>query len=224
MLEIKHDMHYLTKSPLVELGYTNTTVFKICFEGKNVRNIADYLEKKYKMYQYVKNNGIRYGEHMLFFWSNGSQSYFDVTLNEKNTIEYNEKIANEIEEYIKDNYQDTRLYVSYKYHDRIDWDKVNKFINEYELDFNNIPFNLLSDIASYRHTGGNRLNENSMIKLSQIENEIQKYYNNKKIIFNNNIKGTVKEFKEGHFGVFKPRATRKYYRFTLDGIHNLEIV
>ena len=229
MLSIKHDKSYLRNDILKELGYRNETINKICFQGnfkipgseQIIQQIKDYLENTYKMYQYKKDNGVKYGEHELFYWCiHNDKIYFDVTLNDKFTIEYNNKIVAEIEEYINNNYAEATLYVRYQYSDIINWDKVNDYLNVYELDFNNIPFNLLSSLAYYSFCAGNGITGKNKEKLYNIELEIQKYFKGKKVIFNN-IKGTVKEFKEGYFGVFKPRATRTYYPFQLSTIHSL---
>ena len=233
MLEIKHDMSYLylTNNKLKQMGFTNTTVYKICFQGMYsddtkiiIQELKDYLELKYKMYQYKKDNGIKFGEEELFYWSNyDSQRYFDVTLKDNNNIKHNEKISKEIEEYVKEKYKNTNLYVRFQYHNRIDWSKINDYIEYFELDFNNIPFEELAAISSRMFYVGSYYTEESMIKLANIEKQIMKYFQNKKIIYNN-IKGTLRELPCGGYGVFKPRATKTYYPIKLKSIEKLELV
>lgn len=236
MLEIKHDKSYLTgREGLKGMGFTDVTVFKICFQGMYsddssivIQEIRDYLELKYKMYQYKKDNGIKYGEEELFYWHNGDtryndfKRYFDVTLKDNNSIEHNERISKEIEQYVKDNYPNANLYVRFQYTDRIDWDKVNDYIENFELDLENIPFEELHAVTSYMFCCGSHYNEKSMEKLTDIENQLMKFYEGKKVIYNG-IKGTLKHLGNNNYGVFKPRATRTYYPIELKTIKELKI-
>lgn len=231
MLELKHDKSLLGNDILKVLGYKDEAIHKICFQGKfNIANsetiikrIKDHLEETYKMYQYKKDNGVKFGEEELFYWSNDNKLYFDVNLNNKFTIEYNNRIVEEIEAYLKTNFSDDELYIRYQYSDIINWNKVNNYITNFQLDCNSIPFDMLSSLSYYCHVAGNRITRENHEKLLDIEIKIQEYYKNKKVVFNN-IKGTVKEFKEGYYGVFKPRATRTYYPFRLSKINTLQLV
>jgi hypothetical protein len=150
--------------------------------------------------------------------------YFDVTLNDNNSIEHNQNIVKEIEDYLTNNYFNESLHVSYQYQDVIDWNKVNAFIEEYQLVLNDISFDfrLLSKIWYYGTSVGGKLNKDNIDKLASIESQIQQYFKDKKIIFNG-IKGTVKQIGEGRYGVFKPRATRTYYPFILENIQKIKI-
>ena len=233
-LEINHSKRLLDKNgTLQKNGYTNEAIYKISFESKNtvlIQTLKDYLEANYKMYQYKKNNGIKHGEEELFYWCNYQNDmhkrYFDVTLNDNNSIEHNQNIVKEIEDYLTNNYFNESLYVSYQYKDVIDWNKVNAFVEEYQLVLNDISFDfrLLSKIWYYGRSVSGKLNKNNIDKLASIESQIQQYFKDKKIIFNG-IKGTVKEFTKGRFGVFKqPNARKTYYSFILENIQEIVIV
>lgn len=235
MLEIKHDMNYLTgKQGLKGIGFTDITVFKICFQGMRsddtkiiIQELKDYLESKYKMYQYKKDNGVKYGEHELFYWHNGDtrhndfERYFDVTLNDNNSIEHNETISKEIEQYIKEKYSNDNLYVRFQYTDRIDWDKVNNYIKDFILDLDNIPFEELQAVSSNMYYVGSHYASESIDKLIEIEKIIMEHFKGKKVIYNG-IKGTLRKLDNG-YGVFKPRATRTYYPIELSKIKELKI-
>lgn len=230
MLEIKHDMNYLTgKQGLKGMGFTDITVFKICFRGMRsdntriiIQELKDYLESKYKMYQYKKDNGVKYGTEELFYWCNhNDERYFDVTLKDHNSIEDNEKISKEIEQYVKDKYSDANLYVRFQYADRIDWDKVNNYIKDFILDLDNIPFEELQAVSSNMYYVGSHYASESIDKLIEIEKIIMEHFKGKKVIYNG-IKGTLRKLDNG-YGVFKPRATRTYYPIELSKIKELKI-
>jgi hypothetical protein len=114
-MKIKNDESCLALyDDMKRIGFTDRSVNKLCFqafvtanrEGETaIKQIKDYLESHYKMYQYIKNNGVKYGEHELFYWSNDNDLYFTVNLNdEKFSVQYNNRIVNEILKYIQKNY------------------------------------------------------------------------------------------------------------------------
>ena len=231
-LEISHYKGLLNNNGILqENGYINETIQKISFESKNtvlIQTLKDYFEANYKMYQYKKDNGVKFREEDLFYWCNYQNDihkrYFDVTLNDNSSIEYNQNIVRKIEDYLMINYSNENLHVSYQYQDVIDWNKVNAFIEEYQLVLNDISFDfrLLSKIWYYGTSVSGKLNKDNIDKLISIESQIQQYFEDKKIIFNG-IKWTVKQIGEGRYGVFKPRARRTYYTFTLENIQEIKI-
>ena len=73
-MEFKKDYSYLylTKNEYTE-PFINEVVKSIRFYGtdkfeEEYSEIKEWLEENFIMYQY-KNNGIEYGEHELFYWS-----------------------------------------------------------------------------------------------------------------------------------------------------------
>jgi hypothetical protein len=231
-LEINHSKRLLNDNGILQKnGYTNETIQKISFESKNtvlIQILKDYLETNYKMYQYKKDNGVKYGKEDLFYWCNYKDDmhkrYFDVTLNDNNPIEYNQNIVRKIEDYLMINYSNENLHVRYQYYDRINWDKINIIVKEYRLVLSDTSFNfkLLAVIWYHGRAVGGKLNKDNIDKLINIERQIQQYFKDKKIIFNG-IKGTVKEISEGRFGVFKSHARRTYYSFELEKIEEIKI-
>jgi hypothetical protein len=174
------------------------------------------------MYQYKKDNGIKYGQEELFYWSDGSERYFDVTLKDDNSSLHNEQIAKDIEQYVKDNYSDKNLHVRYQYTDRINWSSVNDYIKNFELDLNNIPFDELKAVSAYIYSYGKNYAEGNKEKLWDIEEKIFNHFNNKKVVYNG-ITGTLKQLKNESYGVFKPRATKTYYPISLSKIKEFKI-
>ena len=231
-LEISHYKGLLRENgTLQKNGYTNEVIYKICFESKNtvlMQTLKDYLETNYKMYQYKKDNGIKFGEEELFYWHNSlcndGKQYFDVTLRDHNSIEYNQNIIKEIEEYLVINHSNEILHVCYNYHDRIDWNKVNAFIEEYQLILSgtSFDFRLLAIMWYHGRAVGGKLSKTSIDKIAIIESQIQQHFKGKKIMFNG-IKGTVKEIGEGRSGVLKPHAKKTYYPFILGNIQEIKI-
>ena len=103
LMEFKKDYSYLylTKNEYTE-PFINEVVKSICFYGTDKFNeeyteIKEWLEENFIMYQY-KDNGIEYGDHELFYWSNsynGNKNYFTLDLNHgKLSIERANAIVN----------------------------------------------------------------------------------------------------------------------------------
>jgi len=244
-MEINHDESYLyLYSDMEHTGFTQKSVKKICFQGYAadfersqiaIQNIKDYLENNYKMYQYKKDNGVKFGEHELFYWCNDGGLYFDVSLNEKNSLEQNERIVNEIIDYVNQEYSNMQGYVRLQYESRTDWNKVNEYIQNTEFDINNLPYGMLNAISNAAYGQGNTLVIESRTKLQNIEQQLMNAFKDKKVIYEQvssgvfgksrtAIKGTLKQISENAYGVFKPRATRNYYIIDMQHIANLQLV
>jgi len=243
-MEINHDESYLyLNSDMERVGFTNKTIQKICFQGyakdfekskTAIQTIKDRLENHYKMYQYKKDNGVKYGEHELFYWSNGENLYFDVSLNEKYSVEYNQKIVDEILDYVNQEHSDVQGEVSLQYELRTDWNKVNKYVQRTEFDINNLPYGTLNAISNAAYCQGDTLTIESRNKLYNIEQQLMNAFKDKKVVYKQvlngmfgktetTIKGTLKQINENVYGVFKPRATKTYYKINMRYIKNLRL-
>lgn len=83
----------------VRLGIATEQPFKVCVHrcwGKNLTPLMDEIEASFKVHQYRIDNGVDYGKHQLFFWTNCDRnangefpdlSYFDVNLNDKTSVD-----------------------------------------------------------------------------------------------------------------------------------------
>ena len=244
-MKIKNDESCLALyGDMKRIGFTDRAVNKLCFQAfvaanrageTAIKQIKDYLESHYKMYQYIKNNGVKYGEHELFYWSNDNDLYFTVNLNdEKFSVEYNNRIVNEILEYIQENYADIQGYVSMQLEERTDWNKVNDYIHNTNFDINNLPYDTLQTISSKAYCTGHTLDIESRNKLTAIEIELMNMFVDHKVIYeqvsdgifgksDNIIKGTLKKINENTFGVFKPHARKQYYTIGLKSIAKLQL-
>ena len=82
----------------IRLGIATEQPFKVCVHkcwGKNLTPLMDEIEASFKVHQYRMDNGVDYGKHELFFWTDCGRnangefpelSYFYVMLNEKTSV------------------------------------------------------------------------------------------------------------------------------------------
>lgn len=231
-MQIKHDLSYLPESKvLLEAGFAHDVVKKICFqghfklnEGKFIKQIADHLEENYKMYQYVKDNGVKFKEEDLFFWTNDTREellYFDVNVR-ADTLEKHNEIVQEIVKYIEDNYSNTEMYVRLQYSRRENWDAINEFLKQ-DFDLNNLPIEKLQPL--YREIQySNGFTKESVMKLRELSNSFLDQFTDKKVLLNGGeLKGTIRKLGD-HFGLFKPRARKTYYHINLGVIKSLTLI
>lgn len=225
-MKIKHNRSYLYLYEHLKSIFSFEQVDKICFEGKSndkdrddIKNILEYLNNNYKMYQY-KNNSIRFGEEDLFYWSNGTGLYFDITLKNDNN-----RISNEILKFLNDNYSDSNIYVSFQYNLSINWDLVhsylrndNNYMNYYDI---GILYNIYHNQYDYRKYFTNIEVE----KINSATNTFMSQFNNKKVLLKNGIKGTIRYIDTmDRYGLFKPKSRNKCILLSLIDVQGLEII
>ena len=231
-MEIKHDKSYLNLwADQSNAGFTRELANKIVFQA-DVRDnrcivafqtIKDWLEDNYKMYQYKKGNGVKYGEHELFYWASWDtpERYFTIDFNEVLSFDKRIELLEQIESYIVNNLSNIGGFIRLQYKNCMDWDLVNEYVLQLEIDCNNIPYDKLRAIFDFQFTGDWKyLTKENALKLYNIQQELLKNLEGKKVIYNG-IKGTVKKVNNGGYGVFKPRATRTYYPIELKTIKEL---
>lgn len=212
-MKITNDFSYLSKKEKYDRSYINLGVFHLRFLFKadnnvnsNATRILDWMEENFKMYQYKKNNGVKYGEHELFFWCNcGDFSYFTIGFIYK-SLEKCEKYVNKILMYLIEECEDIEGDVVIQYTDCVNYEKLSKYIVE-EFDFNNINYKALSLIKYYEDE--KKLTSEAIEKLHSINNQFISKILKKQVIING-IKGSFKEV-PGGYGFFECRK-RKYYR------------
>lgn len=234
-MEIKHDKSYLNLwGDQRNAGFTREFADKIRFDADTRDNrcmvafqeIKDYLEKNYKMYQYKKDNGVKHGEHELFYWASWDtpDRYWTIDLNKRLSFEKRIELLEQIIKYLEDNFSDISGNIYLQYKNCMDWDLVNKYISELEIDYNNLPYNKLRAIFDFQFTGDwEYLTKENADKLYNIQRNLFENLEGKKVIFNG-IKGTLKKVSSyGEYGVFKPRTKKTYYKIGLNNIKTLEV-
>lgn len=232
-MEIKHDKSYLSENNvMVDAGFANDVVGKICFQGNFklgehalIKQIADYLENNFRMYQYIKDNGVKFKTEDLFFWTNDSRDkllYFDVNVKADTLVRHNE-IVDTITKYIENNYSNSEMYVRLQYTKRMDWNKINEFLKQ-DFNINNLPIELLQPLHNESKYCGNGFTEESINKLISLSNEYLNQFTDKKVLWNGEIKGTIRKFEESRYGLFKPRAKKTYYPIELGNIRSLATI
>ena len=232
-MNIEHDKYYLNLwIQQKEAGFSQEIVSKIRFDAdvkddrcvKAFQEIKDWLEANYKMYQYKKDNGVKYGEHELFYWANWEtpERYWTIDFNEILSFEKRIELMQQIVKHIESNYSDISGYIYLQYKNCMDWDLANEYILNLDVDYSNVPFDQLRAIFYFQFTGGWKyLNKENANKLIDIQQELFKGLEDKKVVFNG-IKGTLKKIdNNGGYGVFKPRATRTYQKIGLNNIISL---
>lgn len=229
-MKIEHNLDYLPSNDiLVEAALANDVIGKICLEGnfkhrEQIIQIADYLENNFRMYQYKKDNGVKYKTEDLFFWTNCQReemTYFDVTVNSE-TLEGHNEIVNTVVKYLEENYSDTEIYVSLQYTRRFDWNKINQFLKQ-DFDLNNLPVSVLQILHSESKYCGRKFTEQDIEKLNKLSTLYLDQFVGKKVIWNGQIKGTIRKLSDG-FGLFKPRAKKSYYPLELGNIKSLSLI
>lgn len=235
MFKISEHKDYLTaNTSLKDLGLEYDTIGKLCIQGRKgfesaILEIKQWLEAHYRMYQYKKGNGVKYGEHELFYWHNCNDSlYFTVDIEHSN-VDDAKRIADEIVAYITAEHHTADGYVSLQYESVLRWGAINQFVMEMDTsDKDVLPLNALARIARKGYLTGHTLTLESRDKLHELELELLGAMCGKKVCIDTGgmgqpVKGTLHQLAGGQFAVFKPRATRTYYPVSLGNIANLKI-
>lgn len=235
MFQISHDKSYLhSKQEFLSKGFQYDAISKLCFQGikkyikqSNIAllDILDWLESNYRMYQYKKDNGVKYGEHELFYWSNGDSSYFSIDINH-DVVKSVDDVVEDILAYAESKLKDIDGYIRLQYGTITDWDRINVYIMETEFDESNLPLNVLSYFSARSQYVGNTLTIPAREKLHQIENQVFNPLLNKKIVWETatgkTIKGTLRQGGDGSFRLFKLRATKTYYPVGLKNANEIK--
>lgn len=231
-MEFIHDKELIIENnPLINAGMADNVVRKICFQGNFscneqsiIKSIADYLEKNYRMYQYIKDNGIKFGTEDLFFWTNREYEdllYFDVVVKAESVGKHNH-LVNSIVKYIEESYSNTKISVRLQYSSKLNWSRINEYLsNVYYI--SDIPFDILQTLYDRLYYSDNELNAESVTKIRLLSEIYLEQFVNKRVVFNG-IQGTVRKVEENRYGFFKLRARKSYYNLELNNIQSLSIV
>ncbi|HCF37831.1 MAG TPA: hypothetical protein DER56_01955 [Thermosipho africanus] len=171
-------------------------------------------------------NGVKYGEHELFYWASWEtpEAHWTIDFNEDIPFEKRIELMQQIVWHIENKYQNISGFINLQYKNCMNWDFVNKYVSNLDVDYNNIPFDQMRAIFDFQFTGEWKyLSKENSSKLIGIQQTLFKILENKKIVFNG-IKGTLKKIDDnGGYGVFKPRARKTYYKIGLNNIASLEM-
>jgi hypothetical protein len=233
-MKIIHDRYYLNLwAEQREAGFTQEIANKIVFDADMKDNrsieafqtIKDWLEDNFIMYQYKKDNGVKYGEHELFYWVSWQtpERYWTIDFNENLSFDRQIELLNQIVKYLEDNFSNVSSTVRLQYKNCMDWNLVNNYVSNLVVDYSSLPYEKLKAIFHFQFNDWKNLSKDNADKLLNIQQELLQSLENKKVVYNG-IKGTLKKIDNyGTYGVFKPRATRQYLKIGLGYIDSLEI-
>ncbi|MDR1132103.1 MAG: hypothetical protein LBL15_06775, partial [Oscillospiraceae bacterium] len=225
MLEIKEDKSFLsTDASLKSLGLEYETVGKLCFQvyrgfERSLFVIKEWLEENFRMYQYKKGNGVKYGEHELFYWHrDGDDRYFTVNITHKNASA--RRITEEVIAYLAAAHSGAEGCVVLQYEDVLDWAAVNRFVTGMDVsDKNGLPLSAIARIAGKSHNTGDTLTPGSRDKLSKLEAELLGALRDKRVSLSTwrdkRVNGTLRQLDGGGFALFESRARKTYIPVSL---------
>ena len=236
MFQINHDKSNLhSKQVFLAKGFQFDAISTLWFQGDNNNkersriafiDILDWMESKYKMFQYKKGNGVKYGEHGLFYWSNGDGLYFSIQINH-DILKNADDVVKDILDYSESKLMGIDGYIRLQYATIIDWNRISAYIMETEFDIDNLPLNELSYISAQSQYIGCTLTIPAREKLSQIEKQVFYPFVDKIIVWKTTtgktIKGTLRQGGDGTFMLFKPRATKTYYNVGLKNTNEIKV-
>ena len=234
MITIMENRDYIiTETSLKDLGLEYDTIGKLCITGysgaeRAVFEIKEWLEGNYRMYQYDKGNGVRYGEHELFYWNLSDDSlYFTIDIEHKN-VDDAQRVSDEIVSYIKSNHNGADGSVTLQYESVLRWDAINQFVAELDISAaDGLPLPAIARIAYEAQYVSDTLTFSNREKLHSLETKLLGAMRDKRVYYtienmNMSIKGTLCQLTDGKF-VVKPRATKLYFPVELQNITKLKI-
>ena len=234
MFEIIESKEFISKdTSLKDLGLAFDAAHKLRFQARpgferSIFEIKEWLEANFKMYQYKKDNGVKYGEHELFYWHrDGDDRYFTVDIKYKD-IRADRNAASEILCYIATAHKNVDGYVVLQFKTIPSWADINRFIMDMDIsDTEKLPLNAIAVIANESYYTGDTLTLDSRAKLSKLETDLLGAMRDKKVRFSDSvgrpIMGTLRQLSNGGFALFKPRATKTFYPMSLRNIANLHV-
>lgn len=226
MYNVNHDKSYLNLYARIrDVDFTDVVIGKICVQGaigeeQQITALLEDLESTFKMYQYKKENGIKYGAEDLFYWGD-RERYFDVTV-QSDIKERHELVASEVLELINVKYANTNFYVRVQYHNMINWQKLDEFMKQ-DFNMDNLPINVIGAFYGAIQYGNGKCSKESANKIYDLSSRFISQYVGKKVLVNGEIKGTVKKLADC-YGLFKPRATRTYYPLDLGIVRSIQVL
>ncbi len=203
---------------LTNCGFTDAVVVKLLFSNQNTDQCLDllnHLENCFKLYQYKKDNGIKYGQHELFFWCNGNYNYFTIDLN-ADSLENHMKLFDRVINLLTTKYNSYNFDVVLQYGQRTNFQRIHEFMQQ-DFDINNLPLNKLSSIVKDVQRHVSDYVSEDILKASNLLSSYINQFVDKKVIVNDVLKGNLVR-QNDEFRLFKPRATRTYYPITCDMI------
>lgn len=237
---IKHDYSYIrTPQRLKDLKICEDVIDKIAIDTndeKTAIEFLDYIEGKYKLYQYKKDNGVRFGGHELFFWRGGNYKHF--TLNINHNLIDKEKILDDLQSHHIISNSD--VYIRFQYATIPIESSIDKWLKQVEVSRDGIKlfdweaFQYVYGLAYY--SNGYCISRDMKDKIFNIEQELFEFIEGKRIdailtyesVFGNsnqNMIGKIIKINDNiGYGFFKGKAVKKYYPISPVNIKSLCVV
>lgn len=111
-MEIIKYMGYVNRSR-VDHEIATVQPFKVNVDrcwGADITPLMDSIERSFRVYQYKKDNGVKFGEHELFYWTNtnpnclradGKLSFFSLNLNDRTPTDERHAVLDRLLEILK---------------------------------------------------------------------------------------------------------------------------
>ena len=225
-MNIEYDYSYLNiEKDFADVGFADETVEIIRVQAKmgeeeEVNWFLDMLERRFKMYQYIKDNGVKFGEEELFYWCGESKLYFTLTVKAE-TLEQHEKIVDDVLDIVRNDFGQTNFELSMQMGNRKDWSKINGYLEQIS-EWKTISPNIISMFYNDMKYCGTKYSKESVEKLYALSDEYLEIFVDKKVKWNDWL-GTVRKLSTG-YAFFKTRAKRTYYQLNLGNVESLKCV
>lgn len=239
-VKIEHDYSYIrTPQRLKDLKICEDVIDKIAVNTKDEEaaiEFLDYIEGKYKLYQYKKDNGVRFGEHELFF--RGGESYRYFTLNINHNFIDSATIIKELQSHPIFANEDT--YIRFQYATIPIKPSIDKWLKQVNISPESVElfdweaFQYIYGLAYYSNS--HCLPQDMKYIIYNMEQKLFEFIEGKNIditltyqsVFIDPIqksRGKIKKISDNiGYGFFKGGAVRKYYPITSVNIKSLSAV
>lgn len=203
------------------LGFETYKMIYLWGKTNDLEKIHQYVLNKFTTYR--QGSGVKFGEHEIHIW--WSDRHSQLTLNgEKNGEKRNKEIYTDILNQLETTFKDLDITVEFCKDYQLSATKIEEFIDNYEIDINNLHLEKLSVIADPGLVGFPKLKEETWNKWFSLNIQFINMLGDtgKKFIIND-IKGSFKKLNNGQYGFFKLRVRKSYYNFKLNNIISLEV-
>lgn len=195
---------------------------QIVIEGNGSNEVMQRLSKEYEIYQYDDN--VKYGEHDLFSWSDGSGRHFQLTVNDE---KLNEKeirtLENNIISVLEKEFVNGGMKAYFKKGYSIKPETVEQFLFDYELDLNNLQLEKFSVIQDPSVVSAVKISIEARKRLEEVNEQFLQLMEGKKAIVNNRLEGSFRRLSD-RIVFFKKRARKNYYEIKLNKLSSLELI
>lgn len=220
-MEINYtEMHGYENKAKSDLGFDFFE--QIVIEGDGANSIMKRLSQEYEIYQYDDN--VKYKEHDIFSWDNGSNRYYQLTVNdEKLNEEEIKSLESSVIEILENGCKNFDVIIWMRKGYSVRPEKVEDFLFSYTLDLGNLNLEKFSVIQDLEYASAIKISNEARKRYSEIDEQFLQLMEGKKAIINNNLEGSFKKISDG-IVFFKKRARKNYYKISLNKLHNIELI